>query len=148
MEINPNAPVAAREETLIDARPEGVWAILTDIDRWPEWQPGVSRARLEGPLALGSVFRWRANGLSIRSILRDVDPTTRVSWVGKALGTRAVHVWSLTVEGTQTVVHTEESFEGWLPRLIRRAMQKNLEKALRGSLESLKQRAEAGQREG
>ncbi len=143
MEIDANAPALARDEILVDAPPERVWAIITDIDRWPDWQPGVSKARLEGPLAPGSVFRWRASGLSIRSTLREVAPPSRIGWEGKAPGTRAVHVWALTAQGAQTAVETEESFEGWLPRLMRRAMQRNLEKALRGGLESLKRRAEA-----
>lgn len=142
MEPNPNAPAAARDEILIDSEPQRVWEILTDIDRWPEWQPGVSRARLEGSLGPGSTFRWRANGLPIRSTLREVEPTSRVSWEGKAPGTRAVHVWNLAAQGNQTFVQTEESFEGWLPRLVRGAMQRNLETALRGGLESLKRRAE------
>lgn len=142
MEPKPNAPAAARDEIIVDAEPQRVWDVLTDIDRWPEWQPGVSRARLEGSLGPGSTFRWRANGLPIRSTLREVEPPSRVSWEGKAPGTRAAHVWTLAAQGSQTVVRTEESFEGWLPRLMRKSMQRNLEGALRGGLEGLKRRAE------
>src|ERR1700723_1209767 len=36
-----------------------VWAVLVDVERWPEWTPTVTRAeRLEpGPLALGTPTR-------------------------------------------------------------------------------------------
>ena len=142
MKPHANAPAVARDAIVVDAPPQRVWEVLTDIDRWPKWQPGVSRARLEGSLAPGSSFLWRANGLRIRSILREVEPPSRVGWEGKTLGTRALHVWTLDAQGKQTVVQTEESFEGWLPRLMRRAMQRNSEKALRGGLEGLKRRAE------
>ena len=144
MEINPSASAVARHEILVAAPPERVCAALTDIDRWPDWQPGVSRARLEGPLAPGSTFRWRANGVGIRSTLREVRPPDRISWEGKAPGTRAAHAWTLEGEGSRTRVHTEESLEGWLPRLLRRPMQKNLENSLREALETLKRTVEAG----
>ena len=47
--------------TEIDAPPDVVFAVMTDIERWPEWTPTVTRIdRLGdtgGPLALGSRVR-------------------------------------------------------------------------------------------
>ena len=48
----------------IAAPVEEVWAVMTDIERWPEWRPfetGIQRLD-DGPLALGS----RAKGASGR----------------------------------------------------------------------------------
>jgi hypothetical protein len=47
--------------TEIDAPPDVVFAVMTDIERWPEWTPTVTRVeRLGGagrPLALGDRIR-------------------------------------------------------------------------------------------
>ena len=142
MDINHHAPVVAHDQIVIDASPQQVWAILTDIDAWPAWQPGVSKAELLGALQPGSVFRWRAQGLGITSTLQDVEPARRISWTGEMIGTHAKHVWTLTPQGTGTLVETTESFEGWLARPLKGWMQRMLENTLRSGLAALRQRVE------
>lgn len=39
MEADHNAPVCESGEVVIDARPEIVWATLTDVGSWPGWMP-------------------------------------------------------------------------------------------------------------
>ncbi len=96
MEIDANAPVITRDETLIDAPAEVIWNIQTDIAAWPRWQPEVDAAQLDGPLAVGSVFYWETAGLRITSTVQELDPPRRIVWSGPAPGITAVHVWELT----------------------------------------------------
>jgi uncharacterized protein YndB with AHSA1/START domain len=141
-EINYDAPAVAEARSLIDAPPERVWHVLTDIDAWPEWQSRVSRAQLEGPLEPGSTFRFKA-GMSIVSTLRAVEPPYRVAWEGRALGIYARHRWTLERTDGGTRVETAESFEGVLVRLLRPVMQRSLKKALDRGLAELKEDTEA-----
>jgi uncharacterized protein YndB with AHSA1/START domain len=58
--INEDAPAVGASEIEIAAAPETVWEVLTDIDRWPTWNPDIKSRSLQGGVAEGSVFRWKA----------------------------------------------------------------------------------------
>ena len=62
LKINASAPVVARSELFIDAPQAAVWAVLTDFDSWTRYMPEFASARLDGPLAPGSVLHWEPQG--------------------------------------------------------------------------------------
>ncbi len=142
MKIDENAPMTARKEILISAPVEKIWALETDINRWPEWQPGVSSAKLEGGVAVGSIFRWKGQGMNITSTLQEVDPPRRIGWTGKAMGMQAVHVWTFEPQGDNTRVVSEESWSGWFARLLKLFDRHMLDKSAEKSLRVLKATAE------
>ena len=137
-QIDPTAPVRASGEIEIDASAEQVWETISDIARWPEWNPDVTAASIEGPLAPGTQFRWKAGPGTIRSTLVEVDSPKVIAWTGKTLGIHAVHVWRIVENGGRVKLRTEESWSGLPVRLLPSAMQKNLAKAIEAGLEATK----------
>jgi uncharacterized protein YndB with AHSA1/START domain len=142
MDIDENAPVITRDEILIDAPLERVWGLHTDISSWSEWLPDIDASTIEGPLAVGTVFRWQTYGLSIESTIQEIDPPRRIVWSGPAQGITAIHVWTMTPSVEGVVVHTEESWEGDPVRAQPKEMQQALDGSLRAWLQSLKDKAE------
>jgi len=143
MDIDTSAPVFSRKEIIIHAPVEKVWQIQTGIESWVNWQPDVSSAQLEGSLATGTVFRWKAKGLAITSTLHTVEPQQRIGWTGVSLGMYAIHNWTFERQGEKnTHVVTEESLSGWLTRLMKLLDPLFLEKSLEASLQILKATAE------
>ena len=140
--INENAPVITRDEILIDAPLERVWGLHTDISSWSEWLPDIDASTIEGPLAVGTVFRWQTYSLSIESTIQEIDPPRRIVWSGPAQGITAIHVWTMTPSVDGVVVHTEESWEGDPVRAQPKEMQQALDGSLRAWLQSLKDKAE------
>lgn len=143
MNVDPHAPLTGDDEITVQAPPDTVWSVLTDIDRWPEWQAGVSSAALEGDLAAGATFRWKANGLGITSTIQEFEPGRRIGWTGDSLGMRAIHIFALAPQDGGTRVTTEESLSGWLARILKIFDADYLDESLAGSLRALKARAEA-----
>ena len=137
MEVPRDAPVISSSEREIAAPPEVVWDVLADFDRWPDWNPDVKSLELDGPVAVGSAFRWKTGPSRITSTLEAVERPSELGWTGKTFGARAVHVWSVEPHGGGTMVRTSESFEGFLPRLMRKRMQAMLNETLEDSLKHL-----------
>ena len=116
--INQSAPVIAAAEILVNAPPQRVWNLLTDIAHWPTWQPDISESAISGPLTPGTVFTW-STSTEIRSRLELVEPNKRLAWTGKAWTATAIHVWELLPQpGGRTLVRTRESMDGFLLSLF------------------------------
>jgi uncharacterized protein YndB with AHSA1/START domain len=141
MDINRGAPATAEGEIHIAADPQTVWDVIAAIDGWPSWNRDVTLAKLQGPLAPGSVFRWKA-GVSLTSTLRVVDPPREIGWTGRATGVRAVHVFRFEPKEGGTVARSAESFEGLIPSLFRGYSRRMLDRGIQDILARLKSEAE------
>jgi hypothetical protein len=142
MDINRKAPVLSKSAVEIAADPEAVWKVLATIDRWPDWNPDIKSVSLEGCVAKGTRFRWKAGSWKIVSVIQNVKRDRLLAWTGRMMGIKAVHVWHLEPRGAGTLVVNEESWEGLLARLLRRPVQKALDKANASGLARLKAEAE------
>jgi hypothetical protein len=125
---NEDAPVRGRAEIDIEAPSQVVWDVLTHFENWPNWNPDVKSMSFPGPLAPGTEFRWKAG------------PGTIVSTLDRTIS--AYHEWWLEPRNGGTHVRTEESFSGLLARLLRRSLQKTLDKSFEDALRRLKGEAE------
>lgn len=142
IKIDDNAPVIARSEIEIQADPDTIWDVLVDINNWPRWNPDIKSASLEGAVAEGSKFRWKARSISITSIFQEVDKPRLLGWTGKTMGIKAVHIWKLEPKEDTTIARTEESWEGPLTRVMKGSAQDMLQKSIDSGLQYLKQEIE------
>ena len=71
------------EQVHIDAPPERVWAVVKDVERWPDWSPGTrSIKRLDdGPFALGSHAKVTMKGTrGLRWTVTALDEGRSFTW--------------------------------------------------------------------
>jgi uncharacterized protein YndB with AHSA1/START domain len=112
--IQETAPIKADASIVIDAPLPRVWKLISDIDHWPAWQPAITRAVLHGPLTTETRFDWKGGGISVESRLMQVKPLKAISWTGRAMGLKAIHVWTLAAQpGGRVLVRTRESMDGF-----------------------------------
>ncbi|WP_375446375.1 SRPBCC family protein [uncultured Fibrella sp.] len=139
---NPAAPVACSKQIIINARPDKVWAVLTNINAWADWQTDISKPVLSGPLQPGTTFDWKTGGAGIRSTLHTVAPNHSFGWTGKTFGMYAIHNWTLTEVPGGTQVSVDETMQGLLASLFKKSFNKNLATGMQHWLELLKAEAE------
>jgi len=132
----------------IDAPPERVWAVMTDIERWPEMTPSVTAVELtpKGPLTPTSEARitqpkfgsnvWRVTAL---------DPGRSFTWETKRPGSRMVgsHTIEARTGGGSTVTLAVDS-TGWAVALLGWALKGTGRRFVELEAAGLKRLAEAG----
>lgn len=144
MDVDRGARLVRHGSIEIGAPADVVWSVLTDFDRWPSWMPSVRSVDADGPFVTGTRFRWRAGSASLISEVLEAEPGQSAAWRGSTRGIEAIHTWRFESDprGDTTLVRTEESWEGFLPRLLPGYLGKALAKALEDGLEALKRQSE------
>ena len=131
----------------IDASPEQVWAVLTDLGSYHEWNPLFVEA--SGNVAEGQRIRLRskhpANGrlMTVKPKIIALQAETELRWASSLPGLiSGEHSFTLTATGHGTRLVQSESFKGLLTRFSGKTFTR-AEAAIQAVNEALKQRAEA-----
>ncbi len=88
----------------IKAPLDRVWAVLTDVTKWPQWTESVTSVEHTGDLRLGSEVTLKQPRLA-RAIWRvtELDPGRSFVWVSKSPGVTTTAGHYLTPQGDGTV---------------------------------------------
>jgi uncharacterized membrane protein len=130
----------------IDAPPQLVWDVFSDVERWPEWTPSVtSLVGLDGPgLAVGKRFAIKQPGMTkLVWKVTELDPGSSWTWVQHSPGVlvKARH-HVIAQGGGHTRVHQQLDQRGVLGALVGRLMINKTRGFLEQEATGLKARAE------
>jgi hypothetical protein len=110
----------------IDAPPEQVWAVLTDLAAYPQWNPVFPNA--SGQIAVGKrlTLAYRPStgrGMTIRPKVLAAKPGAELRWALSLPGIMGgEHSFTLTAVGDGTRVVQSETFHGLLVPLSGKAI--------------------------
>src|SRR5262245_25176488 len=117
-------PIEVRNEAVIHASVQRVWALLTDVEGWPSWYRACRSVRVESAKSVSSPvsFRWKAHPVVLRSTVVASEPPHTFGFVADARGLHAERTFTLrpTPDGRSTVIVSHETQVGpaaWLGRL-------------------------------
>jgi hypothetical protein len=130
--------------TQIDAPPMAVWAVLTDLSRYPEWNPLFREAT--GEAAVGSRITLRvvqpANGrlMTVKVKIVAADPGAELRWVSSLPGLMSgEHSFVLTPLNDGTRLAQTEIYGGLLAATVSVPRTETIFQAMN---DALKQRVE------
>jgi len=109
-------------EVEIQAPPDRVWAVMRDVERWPEWTPTVTSVRLldRGPLAVGSRAVIRQPKLPpAKWRVTELDESGRnFTWVSAGPGVRVIARHWVEARGAASRATLSLRFTGVLAGLL------------------------------
>jgi uncharacterized protein YndB with AHSA1/START domain len=122
----------------IDAPPEEVFALVDDLERWPEWIPSIRAIRKvsEGPLEKGSEIIVEArSGITVKlpMTITEFVPGRRGVLQGRVLGTRMVRYYCFEAAGGGTNLTAGGEATGLLAFLVSRGGQRLSQEIVRAA---------------
>lgn len=132
----------------IDAPPETVWNILTDIEAYPDWNPFILEGQgefREGEKVQLGMQPPGGRKMTFKPTVLKVETGRELRWLGR-LGLPGLfdgeHWFRLEPEGEGIRLEQGERFSGLLPRFMGKTL-KQTEAGFRELNSALKERAEA-----
>jgi uncharacterized membrane protein len=134
------------DSTEIDAPPQLVWDVFTDVEHWPDWTASVtSLAGLDSPaLAVGRRYAIKQPGMQ-RLVWKvtEIEPGSSWTWVQRSPGVlvTARHDVIAQPDGP-TLVRQQLDQRGVLGALVGRLMAKKTKRFLELEAQGLKAQSE------
>ncbi len=140
----------------IDADPNEVWAVLTDFDRYPEWNPFITEIR--GVAEEGERLQVRLEPPEGRPVrfepkVQIANDGVQLTWLGRVLlpgvfdGEHSFEIRPLPFGGPERVRFTQrERFRGLLVPLLWRSLDRDTRRGFEQMNEALKERVEEERR--
>ena len=129
----------------IAAPPETVWAVMIDVERWPEWTDSIARVerRDHGPLASGSRVVIRQPKLPPATWqVTEVDQGRSFSWISRAPGVLVTARHEIAPAGSGSRATLSIHYGGVLGGLLARLTAGVNDRYLAMEAEGLKRRSE------
>jgi uncharacterized membrane protein len=107
----------------IDAPPDQVFAVLCDVEHWPEWTPTVTSVQRldDGPFAVGSSARIRQPKLRPAVwTVTDLQDGRHFTWVSGAPGLRMKAGHGVTPDGAGCRVELSFEMSGLMAPVVSR----------------------------
>ncbi len=130
----------------IDAPPQLVWDVFSEVERWPEWTASVtSLTGRDGPtLAVGRRFAIKQPGMAkLVWKVTEIDPGSSWTWVQRSPGVNVTARHYVTARpGGRTLVRQQLDQGGALGALVGRLMVNKTRRFLQLEAQGLKARSE------
>jgi len=99
----------------IEARPEEVWQVMSDIERWPEWTPSIDAVSfVDGAASLGIGVRARIKQPKVPAMVwtvTELTPNRSFTWTNRAMGIASIATHSIepTQRGSRVTLAVQQS---------------------------------------
>jgi len=130
----------------INASQEAIWKVLSDVARWNEWTPTVTKIEVLDQPELKLNNRYKVYQPKLQPAVWTVtllQPPSSFTWESRMPGMFMLAEHTLKpINASQTELTLKFAFQGWLGEIIGRMYRKISESYLATEAQSLKKRVE------
>jgi len=130
----------------INASQEAVWKVLSDVTRWHEWTPTVTKVEVLNTPELKLGNRYKVIQPKLQPAIWTITvltPPSNFTWEAKSTGMHMVAEHILNpINANQTELTLTFTFNGWLGKLIGKMYGKMTAEYVQTEAQSLKKRVE------
>jgi hypothetical protein len=133
----------------VQAPPEVIWALISDLDHWKDWNPLYPSAQgklgFGAPLTLTVALPGRKPQV-IKPTVESWTPEELIHWRLKALGGLVTSIRYIEIEKlteTGCIFSNGEIFDGFLGRRLPKGMRRNIRAGFEALGEAVKTKSEA-----
>ncbi len=137
-----------RTEVVIQATPEKVWQILTDLEKYPEWNPFIRHAigKAEVGKTVDIDFQPDSKGMKLHCTVVTVEPNRELCWKYHVISPslfNGEHSFTIEpVDDNQVRFIDREIFNGLLVPLQAKDIDTNSKRGFEAMDQALKAKAE------
>jgi uncharacterized membrane protein len=109
------------ERIAISAPPSRVWAVMADLESWPEWTSSMSRVQTLEWATTGVGSRFRVEQPKLRPTeftTTEWQPGSGFTWESRAPGVRSVASHRIESSRDGSEVALSLRFDGWMGPLV------------------------------
>lgn len=130
----------------IDAPPERVWSVMSDVERWHEWTASISKVELLDGSELRASSRARVTQPKLPQAVWQVtqlDPGRYFEWENRSPGLRSVGGHGVEPDGDGTLATLWIRQTGLMTPILALFYKKLINRYVQMEADGLKQRSEA-----
>lgn len=130
----------------INSNQTATWQVLSDVARWNEWTPTVTKVEVLDTPELQLNHRYKVHQPKLQPAIWSItvlEPPSRFTWESRMPGMLMVadHILK-PVNTNQTELTLTFAFQGWLGEIIGRLYRKTVESYIATEAQSLKKKVE------
>ena len=139
-----------KTQIIINTTPDKVWAVLTDFEKYPNWNLFIKRIKgnpMVGSQILVTIVQPEGKDITFKPTVLAFEPNKEFRWIGKLLFKGVFdgeHKFELIDNGNGTTMFNQsETFKGILVGLFKKQLENNTRKGFELMNENLKKCAES-----
>ncbi len=134
----PKPVINIHNEFIVDSKSDRIWDILIDINNWGKWNPSIDHAVIYGPCSQGARLKFSSGKWDFDSTIIAFEPGKSIVFRSTTIGMKMMLSFAINSSNDRTKILIDISISGWLSKILKKSISKELNEIVETTMTSLK----------